>query len=300
MKEAALKLWTERGWEPMYPKTVTSSVYHSDGRTLETILNLGYGGVVNLRAGDGDGSVQQLSAQALGKQAVAFGGLRADRLPEELDEDDRVTTAEGVQSAAFGAGNWAHGYWNLVAGHNSDTYQKDAFAFGGSNQAGDASADANTYSFAFATGNNNKATGRSSFVSGTSNEATMENAAAFGRQNLAKGTNSFTTGQKCETLADCTNTLGFGLRAVYRDQTAVGKYNVSNDYALFTVGNGTSSSRRNAIEVADNGRIYCYLTSEGQNTNWHGDLLTRKEIKSLIESYLVSIKTAIRNLGGSI
>ena len=165
--------------QPFYNKT-SNKLYIGDGSN--PIFKLKYVGQeawdnFNLKSGEGSGSIEQKTyqdnndnknPQATGLGAIAFGGFRGDR-DGTPNAEDRISKAEGIQSATFGAGTQAHGNWDICAGKDSDTYQRTSFAFGGQCKAGDPSG-ADTYSFAFAANENNEAKARSSTAFGRGNK----------------------------------------------------------------------------------------------------------------------------------
>lgn len=184
---------------------------------------------------------------------------------------------------------------------HSTAYQIGSVALGGKTQAGMTEEEflerypsgvdgtgrtwAESYAFATSTGSDTRARGRASFAGGTGSEANYEDAVAFGYY----------------TKVDATNCFGFGYNlSVTRNfsgpvysHTAVGQWNLSNWNILFSVGNGTSeSTRSNAIEVANSGRIYCYLTEDAKASKWQGDLLTRREVEEYLDTKLNKPDTA--------
>ena len=114
-----------------------------DGTSWIECLLTADGNIFNIEDGEIAGSLQQRTheddtknPQATGLGAVAFGGFRGDKPNGTPDDEDRISKAEGIQSATFGAGTQAHGNWDIAAGKDSDTYQQASFVFGGGCQAG--------------------------------------------------------------------------------------------------------------------------------------------------------------------
>jgi hypothetical protein len=274
-------------------KTATNWSYYADkivaivdtNHMPEVAMNL------NLQNGEGACSIQQKgeadgkSAKATGFGATAFGGFRGDKptgtpdpIPAndkntlDIEDIDTTTLVEGIQSAAFGAGNRAYGNWNFIAGKDNKTFQKGTFAFGGKNLVGYYGAN-NNYLYSAAFGELNTVLGRSSFVAGTNNTISVygENSLAVGNSNEIISPYSTTLGSG--NIAYSNNTSAFGYRLKVgnsnaRDgsldgQTAVGLYNAErpetgNNSTLFMVGNGTATQRSNAFEVLKDGRAKVY------------------------------------------
>jgi hypothetical protein len=199
----------------------------------------------------------------------------------------------------IGDGTVQQYYGEIEKDRFSKAYQIGSGAFGGRTQAGftkeefeahygETDRTGNPYetsrSFAFSTGSDTRARGRASITGGTSTEANEENAGAFGKHTVVNSTNAF----------------GFGYELVvnYNNQFVIGKYNWNKDYSIFEVGNGTETKRSNAIEVDKNGRIYCYLTEAGKNTNWYGDILTRQEVEEYLQDKVSKTDYATGDVAG--
>lgn len=136
------------------------------------------------------------SAVASGQNAVAFNGLRADKVGVS-GATQTPTSAEGVQSFAAGASTHAYGAYSATFNKDNVAYGIASACFGGSNQAGHEDAALTDFSLAFCGGGEaNKATGRSAFIGGGStNTVTGQNSAtAGGWQNEVSGANAFATG----------------------------------------------------------------------------------------------------------
>ena len=199
----------------------------------------------------------------------------------------------------IGDGTVQQYYGEVEKDRFSKAYQIGSGAFGGRTQAGftkeefeahygETDRTGNPYetsrSFAFSTGSDTRARGRASITGGTSTEANEENAGAFGRHTVVNSTNAFG--------------FGYELAVNYNNQFAVGQYNLNKDYSIFEVGNGTETKRSNAIEVDKNGRIYCYLTEAGKNTNWYGDILTREEVEEYLQDKVSTTNYATGDVAG--
>ena len=96
-----------------------------------------------------------------------------------------------------------------------------------------------------------------------SNIATGAYSTALGYECKANGSNSFTGGWLSETNASHTFAYGAGLEANQACQAVIGQYNKPTD-SLFIVGGGSSTERRNLIEIRPNGDIALYYSGDGK------------------------------------
>ena len=110
---------------------------------------------------------------------------------------------------------------------------------------------------AFAEGKETKASGNFSHAEGFSTTASAAYSHAEGRETIASGTVSHAEGTDTVASGARSHAGGYGTIAKGENQTAIGKYNVedaSNKYA-FIIGNGTSSTRKNALTVDWSGNV---------------------------------------------
>ena len=110
---------------------------------------------------------------------------------------------------------------------------------------------------AFAEGKETKASGNFSHAEGFSTTASAAYSHAEGRGTTASGTVSHAEGTDTVASGARSHAGGYGTIAKGDNQTAIGKYNVedtSNKYA-FIIGNGTSSTRKNALTVDWSGNV---------------------------------------------
>lgn len=110
---------------------------------------------------------------------------------------------------------------------------------------------------AFAEGKGTKASGNFSHAEGFSTTASAAYSHAEGRGTTASGTVSHAEGTDTVASGARSHAGGYGTIAKGENQTAIGKYNVedvSNKYA-FIIGNGTSSTRKNALTVDWSGNV---------------------------------------------
>ena len=110
---------------------------------------------------------------------------------------------------------------------------------------------------AFAEGKETKASGNFSHAEGFNTTASAAYSHAEGRGTTASGTVSHAEGTDTVASGARSHAGGYGTIAKGENQTAIGKYNVedtSNKYA-FIIGNGTSSTRKNALTVDWSGNV---------------------------------------------
>lgn len=110
---------------------------------------------------------------------------------------------------------------------------------------------------AFAEGSGTKANGNFSHAEGFNTTASAAYSHAEGRETIASGSVSHAEGTGTVASGIRSHAGGYGTIAKGENQTAIGKYNLedaSNKYA-FIIGNGTSSTRKNALTVDWSGNV---------------------------------------------
>lgn len=162
--------------------------------------------------------------------------------------------AEGFGTQALGAQSHTEGNITIAKGSDTHAEGKRSFAFGayshaegfGSDSPSDAAINAEnveTIKLEWeSTKRTNVAVGIASHVEGRNNLAYGDRSHAGGLQTEAIGANSFAHGNNVVTTK--------------ADEVAFGKYNVSDDSTLFSLGNGTSSTRKNAFEIKTDNTAY--------------------------------------------
>ena len=245
---------------------------------------------VNLEKGVSNGSIQQvgfetvdkegnsvttLGAIASGEGSVAFGGQRVDKVGGDV-ADEPQTEAKGAQSFAAGGGVIVNGDWSAGFGKEATTYQKAGFAIGGGTQAGcteeeyannlalvqgkavdKAAAYADSYSFAFASGDSSKAYGWASQAEGISCESWGYGSHAQGRLCKAKEHFAHSGGYDCEVSGRAAFAHGYSLNMPKHYGAAFGKYNEGT--TIFEIGMGESdTNRKSVLAVNGNGDLLIY------------------------------------------
>lgn len=207
-------------------------------------------------------------SSASGLHSIAFG---ASSLASEeyAIAFGRLTEASGVNATAFGnqttaSGNYAtsFGYFNTAAGLYSTSFgiattalEDRSTAFGVSNLA---SGDASTVF-----GSTNTASGDISTAFGHRTNATGNISTAFGHQNTSSGAYSTAFGRISNASGNISTTFGMATDAPSYGEIAIGIYNTTytpnsiNTFnasdRLFSIGNGSSSFRSNALTIYKNG-----------------------------------------------
>lgn len=170
---------------------------------------------------------------ALGFATAAI-GMYAISTGKNTKASGLISTAMGEFTVASGARSFATGLSSLASGANSTAMGKSSLASGLSSSALGDGTDA-VGSYATAMGLNSKATGYTSTATGNLTVASGDNSTSMGLETTAAAYGSVSIGRYNDPVAAST----------------AGQW-VTTD-PIFIVGNGTFSSRRNALVVAKNG-----------------------------------------------
>lgn len=136
-----------------------------------------------------------------------------------------ASNAQGTRTKATGRQSDANGFETVASGDNATSNGYRTTASGSNSDAG---------------GSGTVASGNISFTRGLNTKATMDRAFAIGNGTEASAKDTFAT--------------GWLTKATAWTQTAVGKANAEDPYALFVVGNGSSDAdRKNAFVVKTDG-----------------------------------------------
>ena len=108
--------------------------------------------------------------------------------------------------------------------------------------------------YSHAEGEFTTASGGYSHAEGIHTTASGEMSHAEGNETTASGANSHAEGAFTTASGNCSHAGGTGTKALHDNEVAYGKYNVSNDDTLFSIGDGASdTARRNAFEITATG-----------------------------------------------
>ena len=159
---------------------------------------------------------------------------------------------------------------------------RNAFAVGPENKANADYAVALGY-FTNITGNYsgglgyyNTISGRNSFIAGYSNLISGNYSVAFGATEIVSGSYAFVAGSANNVNASYAFVGGLNNVVQNVSETAFGQYNISSKYntsfgnagnTIFSIGIGTSSAPKNAIELMQNGNTYIYGVGNYNGSN---------------------------------
>lgn len=142
------------------------------------------------------------------------------------ESDGQGAVATGADTAALANHDYAGGLRTLVKGPSAFGHGRDLVVTGEG---------------AFGAGVGGQALEYGAFTSGDQNKSRMYNAFTCGAKNEADNSNALVGGTQ--------NRSGIGNQAVF------GKFNVKRTDAMLVVGNGTSTSRNNALVVKTTGEV---------------------------------------------
>ena len=179
---------------------------------------------------------------------------------------DRGTGANSVlqkggNNTAGGANSVAEGYGTTAGGNRSHVEGWNSIASGSSSHAEGSMTKANGQN-SHAEGYNTKSSGQSSHAEGSSTTSIGNFSHAEGNTSIARGESSHAEGVETSAISISSHAEGYYTIANNMSEHASGMYNISNtgstnaDNTLFSVGNGTYSTRHNAFEIRQNGDIY--------------------------------------------
>lgn len=160
--------------------------------------------------------------------------------------------AGGINTFVNGGSSFGHGYecevtaqFGFVGGYQSTTLADGGFTWG---------VDAQTLGPQGVTfGISTRGRAKNGFVIGNhcENVTLAENSFTGGESCQSQAKNAFTFGIYSYGAAENSVAIGEGIVVGTKGQFAVGKYNNNESKALFAVGNGTASARKNVFEVFD-------------------------------------------------
>ena len=144
-----------------------------------------------------------------------------------------------------------------VVGAHSTAEGYNTTASGGRSHAEGANTTAN-HDNSHAEGFNTSASAVCSHAEGTSTTASGNSSHAEGYRAIASGHFSHAEGTETTASGAYSHTSGYYTKALHDNEAAYGKYNVSNDNTLFSIGDGTADdARHNAFEITtDGGKLH--------------------------------------------
>lgn len=222
--------------------------------------------------------------------------------------------AGGDQTIAYAKNSMSLGYRTIVGVEGNSEKAKNSFAHGEEIlNAGYASAAFGLRTevkgaYAFVTGSSSKAYGNSSYAAGNNALANGWASLAIGNSPKAYGEGALALGGYAKANPDdnpdviYTISIGHNTKATKSYQTALGKFNDTDDNAVLIVGNGSSdSARSNAFTVNKIGTASVKkdpINAMDVATKQYVDSL-RAEVDSM-KAEIDVLKQAIVNLGGTI
>ena len=239
------------------------------------------GGLQNLKDGRSDGSIMHVYATAedgnysLGASAIALG--------ESSIASGQYAFAEGYQTEATGQSSHAEGQGTI-----SSSTGTHAEGVGTTASAARAHAE----------GNNTTASGQNAHTEGNGTTASGQSSHAEGHNTIASNTCAHAEGHTTTASGSYSHTTGIGTTAQRKSQTVIGEYNILDtegsittrgDYA-FIIGNGTSSTRSNALAVKWDGVVESSGTPTANN-----HLTTKQYVDNAINSSIVFFTATMVN-----
>lgn len=203
-----------------------------------------------IERGEGSGSVITAGTSATSQANTAKGEFSraGGRSTKSLGKS---STTEGIHTIATGNNSFANGDKSLAIGSN-------AFAIGSGiqytgeipykvNAEGKQTNEVDATSLA--------ATIKDAWDNGTNYHAAIgAGSSVLGRACLAPGSYSMAAGERARANGTRSFAFGYNVTAAGNEQTVVGKFNDSDNKALFIVGNGKSANDpSNAFKVNENG-----------------------------------------------
>ncbi|MBL7960007.1 tail fiber domain-containing protein [bacterium] len=165
------------------------------------------------------------------------------------------TNASGIRSTSMGSQTVAGGSYSTAMGWRTISLDTSSISMGDSTIA--------QGRHSMASGWYTKALGLASTTFGFNTSATGEFATAMGRANSASGISSMAMGYQCSAVGDYSTAMGYSVIAQSYASVALGRYNVAAgvtdswdvDDPLFVIGNGSQSTRSNALTILKNGDV---------------------------------------------
>ena len=188
------------------------------------------------------------------------GDFLIDNIIDQWNKNKNINIALGVGSHTEGynccaAGNYSHaeGEKTLASGVRSHAEGYSTTASGNKSHA---------------EGNNTTASAANTHAEGSKTQATKQNAHAEGYNTIASGDHSHAEGHTSTASGKCTHcggnystasgdysfAHGYNVNADNANEVAFGKFNLTSDDTLFSVGCGSSDTKRkNAMEIKNDG-----------------------------------------------
>lgn len=162
--------------------------------------------------------------------------------------------AEGNTTKASGNSSHSEGYETTSSGAYSHAESVSTIASGdGSHAEGNLSNASGIFSHA--EGKETVASNDFSHAEGLGSTASGNASHAEGSRSVASGQSSHSEGIQTTASHDGSHSEGYQTRTSAMNQHVGGQYNADNSNALFIIGNGTETNRKNAFAVLADGRV---------------------------------------------
>lgn len=218
------------------------------------------------KKGSGSESVKTNSNLAVGESTVAHGS--------ETYASGPNSHSEGFKSSAWGFASHAEGWTTGAAGYSAHSEGRETNAKGGYDHAEGWGTTANANA-SHAEGHNTNTTGSYSHVEGEFTETSGYASHAEGYYSKAKGEYTHAEGAGTVPWGKFSHAEGSDTYTNNYAEHASGMYNTSSgnqgkidvfdgsaDATLASVGNGTSETRHNAVEIRQSGEIFIQETAD--------------------------------------
>ena len=217
----------------------------------------------NYGVAEGHTTMAGYAGHAEGKSTLALGDEGSHAEGRSTEVRGNRGHAEGSFTQAFGFGSHAEGrssYDDAYQSYNTIIYNPNLTVSDVETKwKTSATTDKQLIAFgdaSHAEGRGTAALGANSHAEGFATLAKGDNAHAEGDEAYATGAASHAEGRDTQAIGINSHAGGFGTRATAAEQTAIGRWNATDETALFIIGNGTDTTNRsNAMTVSKNGEI---------------------------------------------
>ncbi|WP_046744389.1 hypothetical protein [Kordia zhangzhouensis] len=198
----------------------------------------------------------------IGRNPSNYGNIGFNAIDLSASTTSSTRGALGNYSLATGLYTIANGTYSFAGGNGAIAQADYSFAFGSANTTlgthsvafGEISSARGNFSFA--AGYNTTALGEASIALGTNVVASGNYSFAAGLNSNASGDYSLATGSNTTASGSFATALGWNTIASDLGSMAVGRYNVDDINAIFSVGNGDSfNGRKTAFKVSNSGIV---------------------------------------------
>ncbi len=191
-----------------------------------------------------------IASTALGWLTTAS-GQNSTAMGQNTTASGNFSTAMGLNSTASGNNSTAMGNTTIASGTNSTTMGQNTTASGQNSTA---------------MGNFTTASGQNSTAMGSNTTASSSSSTAMGNSTTASGYASTAMGWQTIATGDASLAMGYATKAKSFGEVVIGSYNdtltsvnaggyIGTFDRVFTVGSGTSSARKTAFVIQQNGRV---------------------------------------------